>query len=332
MRAATIFLFLAASGVAHAEVPPTFDSLVVDLKLDDAAVKELRAGKNYQRFPQEVSDRDIAAGIVFLTRSTPSEVGKLFTHFADVTVNPSVRASHDISSAGDFASLTLGEHGAAEAQRYLAAKPGDELNLASDEIAQFHALGAGASQQQVEAVLRKVLAARWGAYRRMGLSGIAPYAREDGKKLRGGDELERVMALLPAKIVRYAPALARTIQAYPKREAGVKEGFRWIVYEQDGRPTVTLRQRLSLVAADGNVTLSDREFYVSQGYNVMQGFAGMFGLGAGASDGTMVLYRANTSTDRVEGSASGMKHSIGRKMMARELDAIFERFRNKLGN
>ena len=320
-----------AVGVARAEAPPTFDSLAADLNLDEAAVKDLRAGKNYPLSPREVYDRDIAAGVVFLTHTKPAEVGKLFTQFADVIVNPSVRASHDVSSAADFASLTLGQHGAAEAKRYLAAKPGDDLNLSTSEIAQFQALGSEATQTQVESALRKILVARWDAYRKGGLAGIVPYAREDGKQLRGGDELEKVIDSLPAKAARYAPTLARAVRTYPARKAGVDERFRWIVYEQEGRPTVTLRQRLSLVVDDGNVVLSDREVYVSQGYNTMQGFAAMFGLGTDAADGTLVLYRANTSTDRVEGSASGMKHTIGRKMMANQLDAIFDRFRNKLG-
>ena len=318
-------------GLAGAEPRPTLTSLVAELELDDAAVAELRAGKSYQRFPLEVSERDIAAGIVFLTRSTPAEVGKLFAQFADVTVNPSVRSSHDIASAADFASLTLGPHGAAEARRYVLAKPGDELNLSTEELATFHALGEGATQQQVEATLRTALARRWEAYRTSGLGGIFPYAREGGTMRRGGDELQSVVAALTPRIASHSPTLAHTLRAYPKRDPGVKEGFRWIVYEQDGRPTVTLRQRLSFVLPDGNVVLSDREIYVSQGYNAMQAFAAMFALGAGDRDGTLVHYQANTSTDRVEGSASAMKHGIGRKMMARELDALFERFRARLG-
>jgi hypothetical protein len=80
---------------------------------------------------------------------------------------------------------------------------------------------------------------------------------------------------------------------------------------------------MTLSFADGEVAL-DRELYVSQGYDAMQAVAGLFSVDGGA----LVFYRAHTFTDRVAGISSGIKHSVGRRMMANQLEKIFERGRD----
>jgi hypothetical protein len=304
--------------------PPTFEQLASALRLDGKAVAELKAGKSYDRFPHEQSERDLAAGVVFMSQKMPKEAAQLFFRWADITANPQVRASHDLSSEADLASLKLGPEREDECKKLLAAKPGEELNLSDAEIATLHGLPAGSSCDAVEEAFKKILFGRFSAYRERGLSGIAPYARSGGKAVKGGEELGRVVKSFDA-MAPYTQAF-RTVLDEGKKASNVKESFRWIVYEDDKRPRVTLRQRLMIEYEDGNYGFSDREFYVTNGYNTTQGIAGVFAV----EGGSLFVFRANSSTDQVAGAASSMKHGIGRKMMAKQLETIFKRFRDRL--
>lgn len=142
-----------------------------------------------------------------------------------------------------------------------------------------------------------------------------PYAR--GKEQRRlADEIARETE---------ASAFYDALLAYPqKRPERLQEAFHWIVHDQDNRPTITLRHRMTLDIGDGLVA-ADREFNVSQGYNHMQAIAGMVPV----QGGTMVFYGAHISTDRVGGAAMAMKHNIGRKVLARQLKDIFARSRDR---
>ena len=149
-------------------------------------------------------------------------------------------------------------------------------------------------------------------------------ARSGGKSVKGGEELGRVAKSFDA-MAPYTQAFRGVLDG-AKKTANVKESFRWIVYEDDKRPRVTLRQRVMIEYEDGNYGFSDREFYVTNGYNTTQGIAGAFAV----EGGSLFVFRANSSTDQVAGAASSMKHSIGRKMMAKQLETIFKRFRDRL--
>ena len=72
--------------------------------------------------------------------------------------------------------------GAAEADRYLAASPGDTLNLSAGEIQAFNALASAGDdpKPQVEEQLKRLLLARYQAYVERGLGGMAPYERRSG--------------------------------------------------------------------------------------------------------------------------------------------------------
>jgi hypothetical protein len=326
VRVAVAVLCLIALPASTARAtPPTFDQLAAALRLGDVAIADLRAGKSYDRFPHELSERDLAAGIVFMSQKTAKDAAELFFRWADISANPNVRVSHALGTEEDLATFGLGPEREDECKKLLAAKPGEPLNLSGDEIATLHGVPAGSSCDVVEGALRKILWGRFTAYRERGLAGIAPYARAGGKQVRGGEELGRVSKSFDA-IEPYTRTFRAVLDDYPTRPPSTKESFRWIVYEDDKRPRVTLRHRVMVSYEDGNYGFSDREFYVTQGYNTTQGLAGTFAV----DGGSLFIYRANTSTDRVEGSASSMKHSIGRKMMAKQLETIFKRFRARL--
>ena len=304
----------------------TVDQVMADLNLPADAAARLRHGEILHSDPQESSDRELGVDLTFLVQQPLAEVLKAFRTLVDLKANPQLSASVQIRGPGtpaDFASLVLEPGGAAEANRYLAASPGDTLNLSADEIQAFNALASVGDdpKPQVEEQLKRLLLARYQAYLERGLGGIAPYERR-GEPCEPSGELRR--ASEAARILKqHAPALQQQLLSYPQRKPpGLEEHFYWLRYDLDGRPNYTLRHRLAMPVGE-IFAVADREFYVSHGYNTSQAFAGLIPV----PEGTVVAYRSRVSTEQVAGFGSSIKKGIGRSVMAKQLTDIFERTR-----
>lgn len=322
MRAPLLTVLLLAVAPS-AQALPTVDQLFSELGLDESARQRAYSGQMVQVSPSEVNDRDLAVGFVFVVPATPREVGAGFRRSGDFSSDPTIVASHRIDSDADIAAFRLGPYRDEEAKRYLAAAPGDALNLSPDEIERFRRLGGGASPELVEGELRRVLGARYRAYRERGLDGVAAYARGGGQSVSPADEVRKVLTANHL-LDTCEGGVRRALLEYPRHRERMEEAYYWIVYAQEGRPAVSLRHRMTIAVGDGLI-VSDREFYVSQGHNSTQAMAGLVPSG----DGTIVFYTAHISTDKVAGVAAPTKHSIGRKVVARQLAAIFERARHR---
>ena len=106
-------------------------------------------------------------------------------------------------SLEDFAGVHLSNYKVMD-KLYQKAAPGSDLNLSKDEIARFKKCKTHA---EVEACLRQILLERFRAYKKLGLAGIAPYARAK-KEFSPGEELRgqlKAGKLLP----KHAPAFAK---------------------------------------------------------------------------------------------------------------------------
>ncbi|HEV7733430.1 MAG TPA: hypothetical protein VGR62_14780 [Candidatus Binatia bacterium] len=310
--------------VAPAWGVPTVAELASVMGVDADGIARIQNGEIVSLDPSETSDRELAVGMMFFEKAAPSVVMQQFRRGGDLKADPNLRGSYPITGPGtvdDFAALQLAPNGTDEAKRWASATPGETLNLSTAEIATLDALGDGTSQADVEAAIRRILLARFQAYRTSGLAGIAPYAR-DGESRDVGGALRASTTASPV-IAKFAPVLREVLLDYPSQKpADLEESFFWLAYDLDDRPNLTLRHRMAMPAGDGFV-VADREFYVSQGYNEMQALAGFLP----AEGGTVVFYVTRTSTDRAGGFGSSAKHAIGRKVMAREIEAIFERSR-----
>lgn len=303
---------------------PSASDIATAIGLGPDDVARVQNGEMVTLSPPETSERELAVGMVFFVKAPPATVVQQFRRGGDLKQDPNLRGSYPIDgpgTLGDFAPLQLAPNGADEAKRWLDAAPGDTVNLSDAEIAAFRALPRTASQADVEVQIRRMLLARLQAYRQRGLAGIAPYAR-------AGDERDVAGALQASTsaspvLAKFAPAFRTVLLGYPGGEtSGLEEQYYWLAYDLDDRPNLTLRHRLAQPVGAGYV-VADREFYVSQGYNEMQAIAGFLP----ADGGTIVFYATRTSTDRAGGFGSSAKHAIGRKLMAREIEAIFEKAR-----
>lgn len=330
MRGVQVFvgaLVVLAARTAAAAGGLTIDQVLADLNLPADAAARLRHGEIVHSDPRESSDRELGVGLTFLVQQPLADVMQAFRTAVSLKADPQLSASVQIRGSGtpaDFASLVLEPGGAAEANRYLAARPGDTLNLSANEIQAFNALASagGDPKAQVEEQLKRLLLARYQAYLARGLGGIAPYERR-GEACEPSGELRR--ASEAARLLKqHAPALQQLLLSYPEgKPPGLEEQFYWLRYDLDGRPNYTLRHRLAMPVGEV-FAVAEREFYVSHGYNTSQAFAGLIPV----PEGTVVVYRSRVSTDQVAGFGSSVKKGIGRNVMAKQLTDIFERTRD----
>ena len=196
------------------------------------------------------------------------------------------------------------------------AAPGDGVNVSADEIAALHAAGhdAHAITEQVHALLLR----RYRAYRAQGLAGIAAYARP-GSMESPADDLAAVN-----RVARASKVLSTTfydgLDHYPQQRPPMfGENFYWSQFRAHGEDTIAL-EHVFQATFDGTVVVVQRHYYVSTGYNMEQAIVGFLP----ADDGTLVIYTSHTSTDQVLGFGAGAKRTLGRRVMAAELERLFE--------
>jgi hypothetical protein len=206
-----------------------------------------------------------------------------------------------------------------ELHELASAEPGEQFNLSPEE---WKAIAAGDRNDlgSVAKTYRTLLANRAKRFAAQGLDGIAPYARPDGGQVDAASELRGLIAA--DEVLRMDwPELYQSIVGYPKivTEEPIDSRFFWTVQKIQDRPTPILRHRMTVRARD-RVVVVDRQFYAAQSYNVLQVIAGAFE----TAEGTVLIYSNRTSTDQVAGFGSAAAHAIGRKLMAKEVEALFD--------
>jgi hypothetical protein len=333
VRVAAIALSVALWGAGgRAFAVPTLDELMADFAFSKDDVQRVRNGELVNTTTKETSDRELAVVMVFLVEAPVQKLVASFKGGPSSRNDPQVQSVTEIRADGAFAepkSVVLQPGGDKETQRYLDAAPGDTLNLSAPEIATFAALkgAGGAGQPQVEDAVRRMLQARYQAYRSQGLASIAPYARGKDKQSQPADDLRRATEAAKG-IKKYAAAFYDVLMNYPQgAPAGLTQQFFCIRYAMSGRPNFALRHRLALPVEDAYV-VADRDFYVTSGYNDTQAVAGLLPV----ENGTVVVYLNRTTTDQLGGFGASAKQAIGRGMMAKQINAIFEKARAGLKN
>jgi hypothetical protein len=303
--------------------PPAAAALLAEVGFSPAQIAQVEKGQLVAGNVDASSERELVAGFAFLMPRTPEELVAEARQGLLDRVDPNTLAFAILPQSpgiGDFAKLTLAPDPTKQAQAYVSAKPGGGLNLSSAEIATMNALGSGASAASVEQAVRSALLARVQAYQAQGLAGIAPYALAGGKVRSPADEL-RSASQAAKRLQKYIPAAYQMLLDYPKTKApGTQETFRWTRYMAHGVPTISLTH--SLFVPDGDAWLAvQRQYYVSAGYNSEQAIAAFLPV----KGGTIVFYTNRTSTDQVTGFGGSAKRSIGSKMLASQLEALYQK-------
>jgi len=335
--ALSIWIGLTFNGsILEAATLPTVDEVFQELHLSDSDRADIRQGKIVDWSPNEGSDRELAIGFVGLVKGKPNGLYQSYREALVLKEVPVITAYGRLTGEGtmaDLAGVKLEPNGEKEAKRYLNVQPGNELNLDAKEIAAFQALKAGGDAdavpvQKVETLVRQGLLARYQAYRKEGLSGIAPYERGGTDQLRAGDEL-----LLSTKglkgSAKHLPAFHKFLLNYPngltKEEAkNLEEFFYWLNIDVFGRPTYVLVHRMLYHVGDAALAV-ERHFYASHDYNSMlQQVAAL-----PTKDGTVLFYIGRVSTDQVAGFGSSALHPVSRAIAAPYLKDMFLKIQAK---
>lgn len=311
---------------AFADPLPSADTLLERVGYSPAEIANIKAGEIVRRETEGAGNRDLNLGYAFFVKATPAALNKELTEGVLQAVDPNSLATGVLtgaSSVGAFSKLTLTPGTDSRVTQYVSAKPGADLNLSSDELARFNGLGQAATKEVVEKQLRAALLERYQAYRAKGLDGIADYERADGARRSPRDELTQVMNGI--QLQDFAPKAWASMMHYPAEKVpGTRENYRWEQFKVDGVPTIALTHGLS-VPNGGAFLVLQRQFYVSEGFNCEQAIVALLPV----DGGTMVIFSNHTSTDKVEGFPSGIKRSIGRGIVAKQLEGLFSKLQRR---
>ncbi|MGH0034134.1 MAG: hypothetical protein ACQGVK_03815 [Myxococcota bacterium] len=284
-------------------------------------IADARAGKIIRRSLDATNERELVAAMAFLVREAPDALMARTKQGLLTEIDPNTLAWGTIegkATEASFSELSLRPDPEKRAKRYAEAEPGDDLNLSREEIAAFAKLGADAAPADIEAAVRRALAARVEAYRASGLAGIAPYARSKREERSVAAELRSATQALD-RLEQRIPSVAKFFLEYPQgRPEGTEELYLWSQIEAHGVPTILLTHSVAVPEGDAWVAMQ-RQYYVSEGYNCEEAVAVFLPV----ENGTAVVYVNRTSTDQVAGFGGGAKRSIGSRMLASQLEGLF---------
>ena len=310
------------SGVVYAQ--PRCDQILAEMGFSAADQRRVLDGEFVTAKIGGVSERDLAYSVAFLVKTSPEALSEQVLEGTRVADDAQVRSYGVLSGPGslnDFSALQLTDD---EARALSSVEPGEVMNFSAEEYASFKAL-RGQPTPAVQEQLRRMLLTRYQSYQTSGLAGIAPYVRRrSGTADVASDLMKAVRSMLPLQT--HIPSLYAVLLDYPRAPVpGIRQSFRWVKSIIRDKPTYVLAH--VLVANDGEArAVVRRTFYVSTGYNAEQSVAGLLPV----AGGTVVLYMTHAFTDQVAGSGGSVKRSIGSRVMADEMKAIFGNSRKRI--
>jgi hypothetical protein len=324
---------LAAAGICAASASPgaadlpTPDEIATKLGFPDSDKQKVLNGEFVSRNLKSSNDRDLAVALAFYVPVPVADIKKQADEDVLAKTDPEEIAWADFSGAGsldDFKSLDLAPDPEKRAKAYAKAEGGSDLNLSTAEIAEFKALGTADVAAVTEAV-KKQLLARYQAYAKKGLAGVASYDRGGGESTPAAGDLKSATDTL--EIIKTSlPEFHDLLVNYPAgKPDGLDEEFQWSNYNAHGEPVFILTHSMRTEDGDSLIIVS-RQFYVSGSYNVGQAVIGIMPV----KGGSVVFYQNRTSTDQVTGFGSGTKKSMGGKVMASQLKQLYAKVRENI--
>ena len=244
---------------------PTQGEVARALGFSDSEIQQIEAGKIVSKDLKEGSDKELAGVVAAFFTQPLAELAEKTLDGKFLEADPQMQVKvwePDASVESVLAAFSLGASDGAEIRRFQSASKGGQLNLSAAEIERFRKAGdAGAVNAELQAMLK----ARYEAYRRDGLKGIAAYARGGSKMVSPGEELgQAINEALPGD---HLPDYRKALLHYPADPvAEWKERFYLYRQEVEKRPTFILAHRTSAQSAKAAV-LTEEEYYVGHSYN-----------------------------------------------------------------
>jgi hypothetical protein len=328
--------------VVFADTPTSSTDLGVCmdyLGLGEADFRKLLSGEIVSGDLEESSEKELAVTIAMLLPAPLEQVVDLIWSGSTLEITRDILDFSYISDSSpvenSFAGIGLQPDEVEEVSKLLRVRPGLTFNMSKAEIKRFKTIARrfksrGAErdprvQQALNSAYQALLMARYNAYLQGGLKAIAPYYRGSGKRARPDRELFAggAGATLMKNLI---PDFYQAFVNYPQHSGeGIENQFLLSKEVIEGRPTFILGHRMFRFEQKYAV-MTERQFYVGHTYNSQQIIVGSITI----EEGTLVFYQNRTSTDRVAGFASSLKHMIGRKLMRDQIIHRFEALRRSL--
>lgn len=311
------------SGMPAFAAPPAVEEVLSLLGMDQGQITELAQGKPVTYALAENGADDLAMGIALYLPVSSAKMSRYLQQENPDPLDVDVTAYGILTEHSGAASLASVVLPTEEAEALLDAEPGDKFNLSAAEIDSFKTLKQLSSKTTEDAILqhyRELLFQRFEAYRHGGTYAIAPYVRDENPDSKPSQELHQA-ASASVILSRYFPALYKAWLDYPQPlPPGTDESFPWVEKTVERRLAVILRHRIS-VGWNGGILVLTREFYAPHSYNSSQWLTGCLAY----RDGTVVFKQVHSYTDQVAGTASEIKHIIGRQLLKDKLLTSFAR-------
>ena len=300
----------------------TLQELLNEPYFDRSDIDAVQSGDFGVANIHEISDREIAVVIACLVEGPSEEALAPFlgdslpvdkSHLLDQRI-----IDPDASEAS-FDVIALDRNHRQEVSHFREAHPGFGLNLSAEEIAALRTLEQD-DPAAVEKVLQEILHTRYLAYRKSGLAGALPYARENGENVRPGEELrltEEAMTGLHELYPEFHEAWLR----YPERipDDVIGDDHFWLKLDIEDLPAFILSHRLEAKNEDMHL-VGIRDYYVSHFFDVSQRAAVVTRIDTGQS---ILIYIERAWVDYWTGMAS-LKKKIGRKVLTKQMEHLLE--------
>jgi hypothetical protein len=307
-------------------VPSIVQEVTAAAGFGDADLARVWSGEIVSRSLGGRSEKELAVAVIMRLRESHRDFyqrarsGQLFE--IDRTVIQAEEIPPTSTGSPAFARLRMD---AGELRRLGRAAPGVEFNLSEPEIEELHR-AAETGDQAVLGAYRQVLAERLRAYRATGIDGVASYTRGRHEEARPAEDLR--LAISPAAgLADRCPSFFGSFAEFPAgRDPSVSHHLVWALQRIQDRPTAIL-SHWALQLHDEFALVGERQFYVGQGYDALQGVIGAFSIGEGES---LVFYENRTSTGQVTGLFGPLARALGRRMMRREVTALFREIRKSV--
>lgn len=320
----------------HAEEAPTPQQALQNFGIGAAQIAQLERGEIVAYDVSETSQKELAIGVaMILPVALPQIVdyikrGNLGSSESNIIASGSLPNNADVNRFKKFA---FTDKQLDEAKAFLEAEPGSEFNLSKSEFDSLKSLQVGLEDADDKILLkaanqkyREFLLQRLQAYQKSGLSGIAAYSRGSGSGNADPAAELRNDAVNSKAWARYFPELQQVWLNYPVAlPPNATEQFTWANRNVEDRATPILNHRIMVTSDAGGIVLA-RQFYVGHSYNSSHVVAG----GLPYKDGTLVFYSTRSSTDQVTGIGSGLRHSIGREQLKKEMIKRLQRLNKDL--
>ena len=303
---------------------PNVQDLAQQLGVSQQDLARLNKGDIVYFDVSEGNEKELAAGAAMYLHGSPAKAAAFIKSKGLITIDSDLTAEAIIPSQATLESFNAFKlkAGSDEAVSFLAAKPGSQFNLSTQEFQGLQAINP-AQPDAASQAYQKILFQRFQAYRKAGLKGIAPYDRGNGTEANPEEEL-KIAAQSSKVLPRYFPELYKAWLSYPAVfPAGSEETFFLRNRQVESRPTAMLLHRVMLTTDAGELIVS-RQFYAGHSYNSTQLVIACLPY----QDGSLVFFANRTFTDQVAGFGSRLKHSIGGDQARAEMTKLLKNMRN----